>query len=220
MRSVFMFQRTIAHSQTEHSEWMSRKRLAAVPALIFALVWGEAGALSMLVSSASRKTFPSYRAALLRITLQQQQQQSHCSSRSSSSSSRSSRLRLQQQRHLLLQREHHLATRTRGGGLYLGMSTASASSAAASSVEGAAMRFGRMQLLNLSCVYVCLVYWYTHIVVTRLAYRRTWYHSFVIHTKRIPVRKSFVYEHVRLVRTYSKPKPSACSPAVDFKPLL
>ena len=103
----------------------------------------------MLVSSASRNIIPSYRAALLKAALQQQ---SHFAS-SSNRSSRSSRPRPQQQ-HLLLQSDHHLATRARGG-VALGMSTASASSAAASSMEGAAMRFDQMQLAECNACILC-----------------------------------------------------------------
>lgn len=111
---------------------MSRKRLAAVTALIFAIVLGEAGGLSMLVISAARKTFPSYRAALLRVVLQQQSH--YCSSRHYSSGSRC-RPSLRQP----LQSEH--PTTRAGGELALAMPTASTSAAA--SVDGT-MRFGRM----------------------------------------------------------------------------
>lgn len=137
VRSVHANSTTITHSQTEQSEWMSRKRLAAVTAVIFAIVLGKAGALSMLVISAARNTFPSHRAALLRVALQQQSH--YCCSSSSRHYSSGSTCRPSLRQPL---RSEHPTTRT-GGELALAMSTASTSAAA--SVDGT-MRFGRMQV--------------------------------------------------------------------------
>ena len=114
-------------AKQSNREWMSRKRLAAVTAVIFGFVLGEVGALSMLVSSAARNTFLSHRVALLRVAVQQQSHYRHYSS--NSSCLRSLRQPLQRK---------HPATRT-GGGLALTMSTASIS--ASTPVEGA-KRFG------------------------------------------------------------------------------